>query len=329
MGIDRKQSQNKRKGRERMNSHKILGRGLLLALAALAAGVVLRLAQMLFFYDYDTGFPTDGGLTAWAGLLVPLALAAAAGGLFYGKDRRYGGYERGAMPAAGALGLVSAAALVVAGVQMAADYRVYLDTGLSRFESVQQEMIHVFFMVMCLVYGLVQAVAAAGMLAGKDVFGKARLAYVAGVLWGISNLIMVYVFYAKSPSFIENFFSVVGAASLLFCLMYICKLMARVEEPGSAKRLFISGGFMAALELSYLLGNLLLYIQGRTYFGESPILYQAAEASTGAFALAYLLSVYRAGDWENEPTEGQRRAQREAEEAEEAAGENQEEQHGA
>ena len=207
--------------------------------------------------------------------------------------------------------------LLYTGAALVKDYIAFLDTGISQYDSVQQGIIHIFFMVMCLVFGVVQILTGGGLLAGKDLFAKAPLLYVGGVLWGISNLIMIYVFYAKSPALIENFFSVIGAAALLFALLYASKLLARVDEPGSVKRLLVSVGLTAVLELSYLTGNLALFFTGRTYFGEMPVEYQAVGFSTALFLLALGLSLYRSSGaaWETEPTEAERRALREADEA--------------
>ena len=69
------------------------------------------------------------------------------------------------------------------------------------------------------------------------------LLYLTGVLWGVSGLILVYVFYAKSSSMVENLFAVLSGVFLLLCQFYLCKLFAGVDEEGAAKRAFVTGIF--------------------------------------------------------------------------------------
>ena len=42
-----------------------VGNALKVTCVGFAAGVLLRVVQMLYFFDYDTGFYTDGGVMAW------------------------------------------------------------------------------------------------------------------------------------------------------------------------------------------------------------------------------------------------------------------------
>ena len=74
--------------------------------------------------------------------------------------------------------------------------------------------------------------------------------YLVAVLWGIAYLILVYMFYAKSSSFVENFYAVAGGASVLLSLFYLCKLFAGVEEESAAKRVFVAGIFAVVLTVT-------------------------------------------------------------------------------
>ena len=60
-----------------------VGNALKLACVGFGLGVLLRVVQMLYFFDYDTGFYTDGGVMAWLSLGVPLGAAVAGGCLLY------------------------------------------------------------------------------------------------------------------------------------------------------------------------------------------------------------------------------------------------------
>ena len=64
-----------------------VGNALKVTCVGFAAGVLLRVVQMLYFFDYDTGFYTDGGVMAWISLALPwppgcwpLGCASAPGG---------------------------------------------------------------------------------------------------------------------------------------------------------------------------------------------------------------------------------------------------------
>ena len=55
-----------------------VGNALKVTCVGFAAGVILRVVQMLYFFDYDTGFYTDGGVAAWISLGVPAAAGLLA-----------------------------------------------------------------------------------------------------------------------------------------------------------------------------------------------------------------------------------------------------------
>jgi len=277
-----------------------IGNGVKLVCAGAALGVVLRFVQMKWFFDFDTGFYTDGGLTAYLSLLLPL-LAAVLGAVCFGRSKSafgpqaLGSRSRKPNRAAGGFAGFSGGVLLALGLMLLRDYRVYRATGFSGYETLRQPNIHRMFMVMCLVFGLVQCAAAVNFCCGGNMFGKAPLLYVVGVLWGMAYLVMVYVFYAKSSSFVENFFAVVGSAALLISLFYLCRLLAGVGEQGAAQRLFIAGGLSSVLVIPYDLTNLVLAMTGRTYFGEMPALYALAQLSVALFVLVYILRYSRAG----------------------------------
>ena len=67
-----------------------VGNALKVLCVGFGVGVVLRVVQMLYFFDYATGFYTDGGLVAGLSLGLPL-LAAVVNGVMCFKSRRYFG----------------------------------------------------------------------------------------------------------------------------------------------------------------------------------------------------------------------------------------------
>lgn len=278
--------------------------GFKLALGGLAAGIVLRLVLMFFFYDFESGFYTDGGVTAWLGLLIPGLLAGGAAWFFGRKAQAYGPYirKKNALPAI--LAYLSGFVLLQCGVRHLVDYKTFRDTGFSQYEATQQGTLFWFFLVMCFLFGLVQLITGAALTTGRNPFRGAPLLYAAGVLWGISYLIVIYVFYAKSSCFVENFFSVAGAAALLITLLYACKLFSGVDDRGAVKRLYVAGSFMLAWEAPYLIAGLAFALAGKTYSGEIPADYQLAALCVAAFLGVFMLTVFQNGReaWEETDT---------------------------
>lgn len=267
--------------------------GLALILAGVLAGILLRLALMFRFFDFSTGFYTDGGVAAWVGLLLPLLTVGAAGWVFFRRRRAYIKYNREQDVLSGVFAVLSGLVLLYAAFSLAGDYLLFVRTGVSAFETMQQERIHQFFLLTCWLFGAVQLAAGFSFLAGRDLFGGLPLLYIPAVLWAMAYLIIIYIFYTRYSSFVENFFAVAGGGALLLALFYLCRLFAGVGEPGAALRLLISGGAAAVLVVPYHLVNLAAGFAGRTFDGEMPPLYALCGLSVALFVLAFLASYSR------------------------------------
>ena len=267
---------------------KAMAMGLAAVLAGAVLGIVLRLVLMQNFFDYDTGFYTDNGLMAWLSLGGPVRGAALAGFFCYRGRELFGGYEWKRATGTGVLACLSGVFLLRLGVIMAQDYHNFLNSGLSQYDSVKQGVLHVLFIVASLIFGLVQVATSIGFILGKNIFKKLPLLYLAGPFWGISYLILVYLFYAKSSSVVENIFAVIGAAALLLSLFYICRIFAGVEVSGAARRLFAAGGVAVTMVVSYVVGNIALFFQGKTYAGEMPVECQMGGLLTALFVLSFM-----------------------------------------
>ena len=262
-----------------------VGNALKVLCVGFGAGVVLRVVQMLYFYDYTTGFYTDGGVVAFCSLGLPL-LAALLSGVMCFKSRRYfGPYVPRRNALAGCAAIFSGLVLIVSGVLQLTVYLRAPQTGMAVYEFSNQWMIHAAYLLASL-----QLYMAAGFFIGKRNLERLPLLYLVAVAWGILNLILAYVFYAKSSSFVENFFSVISCAALLLSLFYLCKLFAGVDEEGAAKRAFVAGGLAVVLTVTYCFSNLALMPLGRTYTGEAPASIQLSSLSVSLFVLAFLIT---------------------------------------
>ena len=230
-----------------------VGNALKLACVGFGLGVLLRVVQMLYFFDYETGFYTDGGVMAWLSLGVPLAAAVAGGVLCFRSRRYFGPYVPRRNVLVGVVGLLSAAALLCsAALQFLGRGSAPSDLSYSGYNAATHQVIHTGFWVGCVLFGLVQLVVSVGFFTGKNTLEKAPLLYLVGVFWGLCYLVLVYVFYAQLRLICGELLLRASAPRPWCCaLFYLCKLFAGVDEEGAAKRLFVTGILAVVLTLTY------------------------------------------------------------------------------
>ncbi len=103
--------------------------GLKLVVCGIPLGLTLRLIQMNAFFDFETGFYTGmGEAFAWLSLLLPTAMAVAAGVFFFRNSQAFTGRAQGFCqtpgPARGPAGFAgfSGGVLLVTGAYMLKDY---------------------------------------------------------------------------------------------------------------------------------------------------------------------------------------------------------------
>lgn len=267
-----------------------VGNALKVTCVGFAAGVVLRVIQMLYCFDYATGFYTDGGLMAWLSLGVSMAAALLAGVMCFKSRRYFGPYIPRKNNGLGVVALLSGTALLASAILQTVDYVGYLRTGSSAYDSAQRGVIHVAFLAACFLFGAVQIYGAVGFFQGKNSLEKVPLLYLVAVFWGIAYLILVYVFYAKSSSTVENLFAVGSGVFMLLCLFYLCKLFAGIEAESAAKRVFVTGIFAVVLTVVYSFSNLALLVLGKSYSGEIPAMFQLSSLGVALFLLVFLMT---------------------------------------
>lgn len=267
-----------------------VGNALKITCVGFAAGIVLRVIQMLYCFDYDTGFYTDGGIMAALSLGVPLVCGILAGVMCLSSPRYFGPYISRKNVALGVVSAVSGAALLASALLQLIDYLNYLTTGVSAYDSSGRGVIHLAFLICCFLYGTVQLFAAVGFFQGRSFLRKMPLLYLIGVAWGVAYLILVYVFYAKSSSFVENVFAVGGGAATLLAVFYLCKVFAGVEAEDAAKRLFVSGILAVVLTIPYSFSNLVLMLLGKSYSGEIPFMVQLSSLAVSLFLLVFMVT---------------------------------------
>ena len=275
------------------NSKLSIKTGLKLVVWGIPLGLLLRLVQLNFFFDFGTGFYTDGGVTAWLSLLLPAAMALLGGLLFWRNSGAFAARERGAARGPGIFAGFSGGVLLVQGAYMVKDWLDLGKMGPAAFETTGNTWLHLALAVMCLIFGVLQCLNAGWLSMGLDVYKKAPLLYLPGAVWGLTELVAVYVYYARSSSVVENLFSMAGTALLAMALFYLCGALSGWNEPRAIKRLCIFGGLSAVLLIPYDLSNIALALSGSTYFGEFPPIYALGRLMVSIFLLSFMLSSYR------------------------------------
>lgn len=286
-----------------------VGNALKVLCVGFGTGIVLRVVQMLYFFDYTTGFYTDGGIVAGCSLGVPLLAAALCGVMCFKSRRYFGPYVPRRNVLVGGAAVFSGLVLIVSAVLQGVDYLGYRETGVTGYAFSHQTSIYFAFLLASLLFGGLQLYMSVGFFTGRRNLQAVPLLYLVGVAWGVANLILSYVFYAKSSSFVENFFSVISSAALLMSLFYLCKLFAGVDEEGAAKRVFVSGGLAVVLTVTYCFSNLALMLLGRQYTGEVPAPIQLSSLSVALFVLTFLIN-FRKYSLRRTPVEAARQEER-------------------
>ncbi len=276
--------------------------GLELAACGIPLGLALRLIQMCAFFDFETGFYTGAGeVLAWLSLLLPAAAAVLAGAFFFRNSRAFTGRSpepaKAPGPARGTVGVAgcSGGVLLVGGAYMLKDYMSYVRFGMNQFDSTTGGWMHLLLAALSIAAGFLHILTALWMALGREPYKKAPLLYLPGVLWGLSLLVVVYVFHARFASAVENLFSVFSTVFLLMSLTALCRVLAGAGEREAARRLFIYGGLASALVIPYDLSNVALAVMGRTYYGELPAIYALSRLSVCLFVLSFMLDCYRTG----------------------------------
>ena len=275
-------------------------------------GVLLRVIFMLYCFDASSGFFTDGGVMAGICLILTLLLggfAAACCGLSRESFGRYV-YRKNLL--LGLAGTVSGIAMLVCGgVQLRNLYRV----GVFTYRALTPAYImQIVFALATLLAALVQLASAPGFFAGGGLMYRFPAVSFIGVAWGCAYVIMVYLSYAVSPLFTENFFVVMGGVALVQALLYLSKTLLDLDPEKSSRRLFIWGTLAVVLIVTHALSNLYLRMLGEWYQGELPNSVQLATLVMALFLLTFMATYKRvpvqgAGgervpESENEPPEG-------------------------
>lgn len=256
-------------------------------------GTVLRCIQMLFFFDYETGFATDSG--TWTVLYSGITLCSAlcAGLLCLFDRKRCGTIQRTHNRTAGLSALLAGIFLLLCAVALFWDIGAYRTFGGAYFMLPAQVTGHLPLAVLTALFGLICIVASILWIRGGVFPGKAGALWAVGVLWGLCYMLLVFMQYSASATTVENLYTVGGGAALLFFLLAEGKLLSGIGTPKAARTVFVFGLPAASIWITYIASNTVLILAGRGYATEMPYVIQIAILGICLHILALLSSLYK------------------------------------
>lgn len=254
-------------------------------------GTVLRCTQMLFFFDYETGFVTDSGMltVAYSGVVLLAVLLSA---LLCRLDRANCGTMTARRNwAAGISALLAGLFLLFCAVVLLRDAYTYRKFGVAYFMQPSQVEAHLPLAVLSALFGVAAVVSAAVWMRGGFFPGRLGALWALGVVWALSYMLLTFMLYSASATTVENLFTVGGGAAMLLFLLAEGKLLSGVGGRKAARAAYVFGLPAAVFWLTYVLSNTALIIVGRGYATEIPYTIQLVMLALSVHALTLLVTL--------------------------------------
>lgn len=261
-----------------------------IALLGTLAGIGLRCIQMLYFFNYETGFVTDSGVFTVAYCAVVLSTALAAFVLCMLDRTALGAMHRGSNWAAGAASLLSALFLIVCAAVLVRDYFNFRAAGVTFFVEPLHVEADLPFAIVSAVYGFVCLVSGLLWFQGKSFPGEAGALGLVGVVWGLYFMLLTFMTYSASATVEENIFTVGGGTLMVLFFLAEGKLLSGIGRRKAARAVYAFGIPAAVLWLTYVVSNTVLIVAGRGYATEMPYIMQLVMLAHSVRILALLLS---------------------------------------
>lgn len=264
---------------------------------SLVVGIAFRIYSILYFFDDSIGF-YNNSFIAWASFFVTIISAAVAAVMCL-KDKKtfFAPYSGSSSRLLAFSSFVSGAVTLSAGIILGKDYlEMQKQQPVSSEVNLQHPLSGKIFMALIislLIYGLLQIILSIPFLLGKNPFKKAPALYLISTIWGVCNLLFVFVYYSRSALKQENYLTVLSAAFLLLSVYYLSRYFAGVGKERSARFLFVFG-FPAVIITSVQTGADLLntFVFGlKAPLNLLPIMVQAVQLSVCLFVFASLLII--------------------------------------
>lgn len=239
---------------------------LILAVTCLIT-IPVRTWQLLVFVDNDTGFFTDGGLTA-AIVTVVLAVSCVVIAVFCHRGRELPESSRqpGGTPLA-VLCLMTAAAMIVQSlaklVEVAGPSSAeVLEPGLEPVTT-RHPFLYSSLAVLCVFAALVMVMAAVGYARRSNPFGGVPLLALALPLWGCLDLAVMFVNFTEVVNTIESVYDMFMVIFLLLCLFAQAQFFVGIDEEKTRRWMLADTFCFSVVALTVTVPNILMYLLGR------------------------------------------------------------------
>ncbi len=270
-----------------------VGRALKITCVGIAGGIILRVINMLYSFDYNTGFYTDDGMFAWLIVAFIVAVSVLCVIMVMRDKASLRGMEEKRSAPVGVVALLSAFALIGIGVLQGKEHLDFISLGYVGRQYPMSSDIHLLLCIAMVIFGILQVCAAIALFRGKNFFLHARLLYLLSTLWAAIYLLFVFVYFTNSSSTPENIYTLLGAGGLLLSLFYLAKLLSGVGKERTAKIFCVIAIPTVIINTTYSVSNIVLSFLGNTYFqfGELPIILQYVVAAVSLFILVELFTL--------------------------------------
>jgi len=245
-----------------------------IALGGTVLATVLRCVQMLFFFDYETGFVTDSGIFTALYCTVILLCALACGILCRLERTLCGTMQRERSWGCGISASMAALFLGYGAFVLLKDAYNYKMFGVSYSVEPVHILSHVPFAVLSGLFCVAALVVTFAWLRDGKLPGNIGALWAVGVLWALYYMVLTFMTYSASATMQENLFTMGGGALMLFFLLAEGKLISGVGGRKASRSVFIFGIPAVIFWLTYVLSNTVLIIFGRGYVTEMPYVIQ-------------------------------------------------------
>ena len=260
----------------------------LLSLLGVLFGTALRCVQMLFFFDYDTGFVTDSGAFTWAYCGVTLTVGIACMVLCRLDKGLFGTMQRGRSWGCGFSGLAVSLFLLFGAFVLFKDTYTFFEFGVSYSIEPGHIGVHIPFAALSALFGIASMAVSVLWLKGGKMPGVPGVMWAVGVVWGLYYMILTFFTYSPSATTQENLYTVGGGALMLMFLLAEGKLLSGTGGRKAARQVYIFGLPAVVFWLTYFFSNTVLVFCGHGYAAEMPFVIQLMMFALSVHAVTLL-----------------------------------------
>ncbi|MCI9576892.1 MAG: hypothetical protein HFJ84_09655 [Clostridiales bacterium] len=297
-------------------------RAWLVFFGALFVSVPLRIFQLIFFVDYETGFFTDDGVIT-ASLTIFLLLTSALLIFMCLRDKnapkRYPPIKN--IPAgltAGVAGVVTLIHSVLAIVSFAKPREGMEAAAVST----GQQYLTVILGLVGVIAGAIWVVTAVGYFTQKNFFREMPVFALIPPVWLCINLVALILNYTTYANFTENVYDMLTVMFMLIFVFTRAKLFAGVRLTSSGKRIYAFGFPAILFACITAVPNVVLQIAGKSPISGLTMTFSLVLTGLALYGFVHLWMLPKIPDISLEPEpeqeekpEGQEEAQAAEEEA--------------